>query len=59
MKKVLFVATVVKAHIMPFHLPYLKWFHDNGYEVHVAAKNDYENIDTQIPYCDFYHNVNI
>jgi len=32
MRKVLFVATVVKTHIMPFHVPYLKWFKENGYE---------------------------
>lgn len=53
MKKVLFVATVVKMHIEVFHLPYLKWFKENGYEVHVCAKNDYENKkDCNIPYCD-------
>ena len=27
-KKVLFVATVVKMHINVFHIPMLKWFHD-------------------------------
>lgn len=53
MKKVLFVATVVKLHIMVFHIPYLEWFKENGYEVHVAAKNDYENKeDCNIPFCD-------
>ncbi len=40
MRKVLFVATVVKTHIMPFHVPYLKWFKENGYETHVCARND-------------------
>ena len=30
MKKVLFVATVVKTHIMEFHIPYLKMFKENG-----------------------------
>ncbi|MDR2156270.1 MAG: glycosyltransferase family 4 protein [Clostridiales Family XIII bacterium] len=44
--KVLFAATV-DAHITAFHLPYLKWFRDNGYETYVAA-----NGDAQIPYCD-------
>ena len=29
-KKVLFVATVVKTHIMQFHLPYLKMFQSKG-----------------------------
>lgn len=58
MKKVLFVASVVKIHIMVFHIPYLKWFKENGFEVHVAAKNDYENpSDLNIPYCDVFHNI--
>ena len=52
MKKVLFVATVVKKHIMAFHIPYLEWFRKNGYEVHVVARNDYENKEEcNIPYC--------
>jgi len=56
MKKVLFVATVVKKHINVFHLPYLKWFKDNGYETHVCARNDFENIESlEIPYCDKYY----
>ena len=46
MKKVLFSATV-DSHILHFHLPYLKWFKENGYEVHVATNGDQE-----IPYCD-------
>jgi len=58
MKKVLFVATVVKLHIMKFHLPYLKWFKDKGYETHVFAKNDYENLENcDIPYCDVFINA--
>lgn len=57
-KKVLFTATVVKTHINVFHLPYLKWFKDNGYEVHVAAKNDFENEPCIIPYCDKYYDIN-
>ena len=53
MKKVLFVATVVKTHIMEFHIPYLKMFKEMGWETAVAAKNDYENhADCVIPYCD-------
>lgn len=43
MEKILFIATVYKMHIKVFHEPYLKWFKDNGYEVHVIAKNDYNN----------------
>lgn len=57
-KKVLFVATVVKAHINVFHKPYLKWFKENGFETHVCAFNDYENPEEcVIPFCDFYYNV--
>ena len=48
MKKVLFVASV-KVHIMSFHLPYLKWFKEQGYEVHVAANS---TDDCGIPNCD-------
>ncbi|MHA6533616.1 glycosyltransferase family 4 protein [Paenibacillus sp. BAC0078] len=58
MKKVLFVATVVKMHIMVFHIPYLEWFKKNGYEVHVCARNDYDNeLECAIPYCDKYFDV--
>lgn len=58
MKKVLFVASVVKLHIMVFHLPYLEWFKKNGYEVHVAAKNDFDiKSDCVIPNCDKYYDL--
>lgn len=58
MKKVLFVATVVKTHIMQFHLPYLRMFREKGWETAVAAKNDYENpADCQIPDCDVYYDI--
>ena len=57
-KKVLFVATVVKTHMMQFHLPYLKMFQDMGWETAVASRNDYENPqDCVIPYCDTYYNI--
>lgn len=46
MKKVLFVATV-DSHIELFHLPYLKMFHDKGWEVHVAT-----DTGKKIKYCD-------
>ena len=39
MKKVLFVATVTK-HINTFHIPYLKCFKEQGYEIHVASKGN-------------------
>src|SRR5690625_2709893 len=58
MKKVLFVATVVKTHIMSFHIPYLKWFKENGYETYVCAKNDYQFEDQcVIPFCDNFYNL--
>ena len=57
-KKVLFVATVVKTHMMQFHLPYLKMFQDMGWETAVASKNDYEDpADCRIPYCDTYYDI--
>lgn len=56
-KKVLFVATV-KVHIKAFHLPYLKWFKEQGYEVHVAAKNDFINEPCIIPNCDKFYDIN-
>lgn len=56
MKKVLFVATVVRLHINMFHKPYIKWFHDQGWQVDVAANNDYEDKGAcAIPYCDNFH----
>lgn len=46
MKKVLFTATV-DSHIELFHVPFLKYFKENGYEIHVATNGDHN-----IPYCD-------
>lgn len=40
-KKVLFCATV-DYHFKAFHLPYLKWFKEQGWEVHVAASGTQE-----------------
>ena len=58
MKKALFAATVVKTHIMEFHIPYLKLFQDMGWETSVAARNDYEDpADCVIPYCDHYYDI--
>ena len=56
MKKVLFVATVVRLHINMFHKPYIKWFHDQGWQVDVAANNDYaDQSQCVIPYCDHFY----
>ena len=57
-KRVLIVATVVKTHIMQFHIPTLKLFKEMGWETAVAARNDYANPeDCQIPYCDHFYDV--
>lgn len=50
-KKVLFVATVTR-HINAFHIPYLKWFKEQGYEVHVASKGK-----DKIEYCDKHYDL--
>ena len=50
-KKVLFVATVT-GHINAFHIPYLKMFKENVYEVHVASKGN-----QKIPYCDKHYDL--
>ena len=52
MKKVLYIATVVKTHINEFHLPYIKRFSDLGWQVDVAAKNDFlPKTNLEIPNC--------
>lgn len=51
MKKVLFVASITR-HIIAFHIPYLKLFKENGYEVHVASKGE-----EKIEYCDKHFNI--
>lgn len=51
MKKVLFIATVI-SHIKFFHIPYLRYFKEKGYEVHVACFGD-----EPIEYCDKHFNI--
>lgn len=46
MKKILYVATITE-HFYYFHLPYLKMFHDLGWQVDVASHGDVE-----LPFCD-------
>lgn len=53
MKKVLFVATV-DSHIRHFHIPYLKYFKEKGYEVHVATADDEKE---SFKYCDKKHAI--
>ncbi|MBQ3225440.1 MAG: glycosyltransferase family 1 protein, partial [Clostridia bacterium] len=49
--KILFTASIEK-HFLAFHIPYLKFFHDAGYEVHTAAKGE-----EMPPYVDVKHEV--
>lgn len=51
--KVLFCATV-DIHFKAFHLPYMKWFKEQGWEVHVAAAG---NMD--LPYVDKKYELSI
>lgn len=51
MKKVLFVASITR-HINTFHIPYLKYFNEKGYEVHVAS-----NGTEAIKYCDKHFDI--
>ncbi|MCP3030042.1 glycosyltransferase family 4 protein [Halobacillus sp. A1] len=52
-QKVLFSATV-DYHFKAFHLPYLKWFKEQGWDVHVAASGEIE-----LPYVDQKYNIPI
>lgn len=58
MKKVLFVSNVL-SHIYAFHLPYLKYFHDDGWEVHILTNAGVDYDGTLPPYCDKVYNVRI
>lgn len=51
MEKVLFTASI-DSHLIGFHTSYLKWFHEQGYEVHSAS---YGN--STIPYVHIKHNL--
>lgn len=58
MRKILFVATVVKTHIMEFHIPYLKMLKEDGWETAVAAHNDYvDPSECSIPWCDHFYDI--
>lgn len=52
-KKVLLCATV-DYHFKAFHLPFMKWFKEQGWEVHIAA-----NGDMDLPYVDVKFNIPI
>ncbi|TYS60069.1 glycosyltransferase family 4 protein [Sutcliffiella horikoshii] len=52
-KKILFCATV-DYHFKAFHLPTMKWFKEQGWEVHVAASGN-----TDLPFTDKKHTIPI
>ncbi|OKL36550.1 glycosyltransferase family 4 protein [Domibacillus mangrovi] len=51
--KVLFCATV-DYHFKAFHIPYMRWFKEQGWAVHVAASGEIE-----LPYVDQKYNIPI
>ncbi|WP_255243044.1 glycosyltransferase family 4 protein [Evansella sp. LMS18] len=53
MPKILYCATV-DYHFSAFHLPYMKWFKEQGWEVHVAAAGK-----TTLPFTDRKFNITI
>ena len=53
MKRILFAATITD-HFYYFHLPYIKYFHDLGWEVHVVGKGS-----RALPCCDVQHDIPI
>ena len=52
MKKILFVANIQR-HFIAFHLPYMKWLKEQGYEVHCAANGG----DVKVPIVDKQFNI--
>lgn len=52
-KKVLFCATVV-SHLTAFHLPYIRWFKEQGWEVHAATHGE-----SSVPDVDHQFNISI
>lgn len=52
-KKILYCASV-DYHFKAFHLPYMQWFQEQGWEVHVAAKGN-----ISLPYCNIKYNIPI
>ena len=53
-KKVLFAATTAKGHLNVFHIPYMKWFQQKGWQVHVIC-----NGDEKVPFADKQYTVSI
>ncbi|MDD3409775.1 MAG: glycosyltransferase family 4 protein [Eubacteriales bacterium] len=57
MKKVLFVGHMLRGHMLVFHLPYMQWFQERGYEVSLCSHNDTEDPNVVVPYCDHYYDL--
>ncbi len=53
MKKILFAANL-ESFFIKFLIPQFKYFKEQGYEIHIAAKLE----DLEIPYCDKKYNIN-
>lgn len=51
MKKILYTATV-DSHISSFHLPFIGWLKNKGYEIHVGSKGEEDMLNV-----DFKHNI--
>lgn len=51
LRRILYTAST-DLHILTFHIPYLKWFKEHGYEVHVASRGS-----SSVDYCDFKYDI--
>ncbi len=56
MKKILFTATL-RCHIGEFHQPYMKFFKESGWEVHVAARNNSKQKPLKLEHYDQFHHI--
>ena len=56
MKKALIVATVLKKHIVQFHIPTIRMLKDMGWQVDAAAANDYDG-EYDVSFCDNYYDI--
>jgi glycosyltransferase EpsD len=57
-RKVLFSASVL-SHIKAFHIPYLVFFKENGFEIHVAARNNLGEEWDYTAYIDELFDINV
>ncbi|MEG2702041.1 MAG: glycosyltransferase family 4 protein [Clostridia bacterium] len=56
-KKVLFIGHMLRGHMLVFHLPYMQWFQQQGYEVHLCSRNDTGDAEVTVPFCDRYFDL--